>query len=153
MASKFLIATTVVGLALAGGFVWLSTPKAGAQVSPVASSMHTGTDTLPGLAPEDIIVPQFSALAKRGEVNFNESCSACHGVNVAGTNKGPTLIHSLYRTSHHPDGSIVSAATKGVTSHHWRFGNMPPLAGGITPQRLTSIIAYIREVQRANGIN
>ena len=39
-----------------------------------------------------------------------------------------------------------------VRSHHWRFGNMPPVAG-ITRAEVVSIVTYFRTLQRANGIN
>ncbi len=152
MASKFLIGVGVVGLALAGGFVWMSAPQKGGPATPVTSAMHSGTDTDAGLAADAIIVPEFSAIAKQGEANFNENCAACHGINVAGTENGPTLIHTLYRVGHHPDGAFVSAARSGVIAHHWQFGNMPPVEG-ITDETLGPILVYLREIQRANGIN
>jgi hypothetical protein len=40
----------------------------------------------------------------------------------------------------------------GVQSHHWRFGNMPSIED-LTRGDVKMIIAYIRELQRANGIN
>ena len=52
----------------------------------------------------------------------------------------------------YPDVAFVRAAKLGVRQHHWRFGNMPPV-DGIKDQELASIIFYIRELQRANGIN
>jgi len=151
MASKFLIGTVAVGLALVGGFLWYSRPDPNAGPVPVVSGMHSGTDTLAGLAADAIVVPQLTGLAQQGEAAFNENCAACHGVNLAGTTQGPTLIHSLYRPGHHGDGAIASAAMNGVQAHHWEFGNMPPVQG-ITPQKLTVIIAYIRALQQANGV-
>ncbi|MCF6272879.1 MAG: cytochrome c [Rhodobacteraceae bacterium] len=152
MASKFLIGTVITGLVLAGGFVWLSQPPAGAQVAPVVSGMHGGTDTQPGLNPDDIVLPVLSATAEQGKADFDKGCAVCHGVNAAGTERGPTLIHSLYRPGHHPDGSFYRAALQGVVAHHWRFGNMPPVPG-ITEAELGPIIVYLRELQQANGVN
>jgi len=40
----------------------------------------------------------------------------------------------------------------GVRAHHWSFGNMPAVEG-LTRADVKMIIAYIRELQRANGIN
>lgn len=134
MAGKFIIGTVAVGLALIGGFVWFSR-----------------TDANIGLTAGRIVVPQLSGLAQQGEAEFNENCAACHGVNLAGTAQGPTLIHSLYRPNHHGDGAIASAAMNGVRAHHWQFGDMPPVEG-ITAQKLTVIIAYIRAIQQANGV-
>ena len=48
--------------------------------------------------------------------------------------------------------SIARAAKQGVQQHHWPFGNMPPVEG-ITDAEIAVITAYIRAVQRANGIN
>ncbi len=151
MASKFIIGTVAVGLALVGGFVWLSRPDPSRGPVPITSAMHSGADTQAGLVPDSIVVPQLTGLARQGEAAFNENCASCHGVKLAGTDKGPTLIHSLYRPNHHGDGAIAAAAMNGVQAHHWQFGNMPPVQG-ITPQKLTLIIAYIRAMQQANGV-
>ena len=84
---------------------------------------------------------------------FEAKCSACHGVNAAGRDgSGPPLIHKIYEPSHHGDGAFLVAATNGVRQHHWSFGNMPPVEG-ITQAEVKSIVTYVREVQRANGID
>ena len=36
-------------------------------------------------------------------------------------------------------------------SHHWHFGHMAP-EPGLSRQDVTRIIAYVRELQRVNGI-
>lgn len=48
--------------------------------------------------------------------------------------------------------AFVRAAREGVRAHHWRFGDMPPVEG-VSDADLAGIIAFVREVQRANGIN
>jgi len=96
-------------------------------------------------------VPKFSQIANKGQDLFNENCAACHGANASGSDKGPPLIHRIYEPNHHGDGAIVNAAMKGVRSHHWKFGNMPPVEG-ITQQKVLKIVRYVRELQRANGI-
>lgn len=62
------------------------------------------------------------------------------------------LIFRLLEPSHHGDNAFLQAALNGVRSHHWRFGNMPPVAG-ITRAEVVSIVTYTRTLQRANGIN
>ena len=148
MTNKFVIVTAVAVLVLAGGYVWLSRPSPNTNS---VSEMHNGSDTQAGMRADSIVVPPLSGLAQQGEAAFSENCAACHGVNLVGTNQGPPLIHSLYRPNHHADASIVFAAMNGVQAHHWQFGNMPPVEG-ITSEELTVIIAYIREMQRANGV-
>jgi mono/diheme cytochrome c family protein len=95
--------------------------------------------------------PALSAMARAGEGLFNAKCAVCHGANAAGTNQGPPLVHKIYEPSHHGDLAFQRAARSGVRAHHWRFGNMPPVAG-ITQDDVTKITRYVREMQRAHGI-
>ena len=96
-------------------------------------------------------IPEFTAAAQTGEAYFNTKCAACHGVNGAGRENGPPLIHKFYKPDHHGDESFQYAAKMGVQAHHWNFGNMPPIAG-ITRAEVAKIVLYIREIQKANGL-
>lgn len=99
-----------------------------------------------------IVAPgQLSAAASLGKKAFDDNCARCHGANGTGSNQGPPLIHNYYNPGHHGDGSFYSAVANGVQQHHWSFGNMPPLPR-VTRDQTRMVIAYIREVQRANGI-
>ena len=93
----------------------------------------------------------LSDTARAGEELFNANCSACHGVNAAGTDQGPTLIDRIYHPNHHSDFSFLNAVSRGVRQHHWGFGDMPPVPG-VSPEDAAKIICYVRQVQRANGI-
>ena len=83
---------------------------------------------------------------------FRENCATCHGTNADGTDQGPPLIHKTYEPSHHGDYSFVLAVQNGVRAHHWRFGDMSPVEG-VSERQVAQIIAFVREVQRANGIH
>ncbi len=48
--------------------------------------------------------------------------------------------------------AFLMAARNGVRSHHWKFGDMPPVEG-ITDAEVKTIVAYVRALQQANGIN
>ena len=98
----------------------------------------------------EVTLPQLSGAATAGEKLFNDNCLACHGVNAAGTKNGPPLIHRLYEPSHHPDAAFRRAAQYGVQAHHWESGNMPRV--DVPDDELASIIVYVRELQRGNGI-
>jgi mono/diheme cytochrome c family protein len=98
-----------------------------------------------------VVVPELSPKAKTGIAAFETYCVECHGENAAGTKKGPSLIHSIYRPSHHSDFSFVRAITVGVAQHHWLFGSMPPQPQ-LVREEIDQIIVYVRELQRANGI-
>lgn len=88
-----------------------------------------------------------------GQTAFNAKCASCHGENGAGTSGvAPPLIHKYYEPSHHGDQAFHLAVQNGVRAHHWKFGDMPPVEG-LTSADVDGIIAYVRAVQRANGIN
>ena len=109
-----------------------------------------------GPSPDDetipVIIPTLSADATKGKQVYNKVCKECHGENVGGSKKGPPLIHPYYRPGHHGDGSFRSALALGVRQHHWKFGQMPPQPR-VKADQIQPLIAYIREMQRANGIN
>jgi len=92
--------------------------------------------------------------AQLGKRIFDAKCSVCHGENAAGQNGvAPSFILQIYQPGHHSDMAFVGAAKNGVRGpHHWDFGSMPPVEG-ITDGEVKLVANYIRELQRANGIN
>ncbi|MEN3794775.1 cytochrome c [Fulvimarina sp. MAC3] len=126
----------VLGIVVIGAFlVWNTMTPGGAQADHIV----------------DVNVPELTAQATKGQALFAENCAACHGKNAGGTEQGPPLIHPIYEPNHHGDQAFLIAATQGARAHHWQFGNMPPVEG-ITPRQVGDIVAYVREVQHANGI-
>jgi len=95
--------------------------------------------------PEDDVNTPFRYA--KGKIMFDHYCSSCHGLKLTGTDKGPPLIHNFYKPSHHGDGSFYNAALKGVKSHHWNFGDMPPVTG-MTEKKIRSIVPYVRFYQQ-----
>ena len=119
----------------------------------VSTRMHGAEAAAPAPDPEDIAMPeQLSSPAQMGQIAFQENCASCHGRKGAGTDQGPPLIHKIYEPSHHADFAFQRAVQSGVRAHHWSFGDMPPVEG-VTDKQVEWITRYIREVQRANGIN
>jgi len=106
-----------------------------------------------GAALVSVTLPsQLSPAAQIGKKGFDAVCAQCHGENAAGRqDMGPPLIHRIYEPSHHGDMSFLVAAAQGVRAHHWSFGDMPPQAG-LTQGDVKAIVTYVRELQRANGI-
>ena len=98
-----------------------------------------------------VSVPDLSSLAQSGQSRFGTFCAQCHGASGQGSDKGPPLIHQIYHPGHHGDGAFYAAAKSGSRQHHWQFGNMPPVEG-IADADIEAIVAYIRELQSANGI-
>ena len=94
----------------------------------------------------------LSSNAQMGQRAFDAVCTDCHGASGSGKlGFGPPLIHKIYEPSHHGDLSFLAAVQNGVRAHHWKFGDMPPVEG-LTPSDVINIVAYVREIQRANGI-
>jgi mono/diheme cytochrome c family protein len=100
----------------------------------------------------EVTVPELSGLAAEGRTAFDAFCASCHGENAAGRQGiAAPLVHVVYEPGHHADGAFLLAATRGVRQHHWTFGDMPPVPEA-SPQDVAAITAYVRELQRANGI-
>lgn len=101
----------------------------------------------------EVVVPEIDGLAKAGKTLFNSNCAACHGKNAAGNDGvGPPLVHIIYEPNHHGDQAFYMAVKNGVRQHHWTFGNMQPVET-VSRDDVGKIIAYVRTLQRANGIN
>ncbi|MGC1497218.1 MAG: cytochrome c [Sulfitobacter sp.] len=95
----------------------------------------------------------FSNQEQIGKRAFDATCATCHGANAQGREGiAPPLVHKIYEPNHHGDLSFVLAAQNGVRAHHWRFGNMPAVEG-VTKADVLNIVAYVRALQRENGIN
>jgi len=103
------------------------------------------------VTPAPLIVPTLSHEAQAGREVFDRLCSACHGANASGSAAGPPLVHRIYGQVHHADAAFTLAARRGVQAHHWRFGDMPPQPSA-RGDEISLIVRYVRELQRANGI-
>lgn len=108
-----------------------------------------------GSAPNEdvaLIIPDLTHKQETGRTVFDANCAVCHGPNASGSDQGPPLVHRIYEPSHHGDMAFLLAARQGVRAHHWRFGNMPAI-DSVSEDEVVLVTAYIRALQRANGIN
>ena len=150
--NKMLLA--ILALFLIGGLAvyWNAAPSrqqaAGhSMVPPDTSGVARGAPIVEVSVPTDL-----SANAQIGKRAFEAKCAECHGANAAGQNGvAPPLVHKIYEPSHHSDMAFVLAAKNGVRSHHWNFGNMPPVKG-LTDADVKMVTQFVRELQEANGI-
>lgn len=127
-----------IGVIAALGAGWYALSGDGADPAPTSTSA--------------IIVPVLTTEQETGRIQFDANCATCHGPNASGSDQGPPLVHRIYEPSHHGDMAFLLAARQGVRAHHWRFGNMPAI-DSVTEDEVVQITAYIRALQRANGIN
>lgn len=146
----------VLGLALIGigGLavtIWWGPTDELLRTPRVDTRMHGREAGLRAKPPEEVVVPALSQRAERGKAAFEQFCSTCHGAKAAGSRKGPSLVHKIYEPAHHPDQTFLLAARNGVRAHHWQFGEMPPVPD-VPDRQIDEIVSYVREIQRANGI-
>lgn len=138
----------VAAVLVAGGLGYALWPAA-----PQTAATDTAINTVNGVLANVLLPETLSQNAQIGQLAFEAKCAACHGLNAAGQDGvAPPLVHIIYEPSHHGDEAFQRAAAMGVRGHHWPFGDMPPVEG-VTRGDVTMIIAYVRELQRANGIN
>ncbi len=138
---RTLIIVTAVSIASFGGWgYWQSRENDDPQPAETGAAMV------------QVQLPELSQVALQGEALFRANCATCHGDVADGrVGLGPPLVHKIYEPSHHADGSFFLAAAQGVRSHHWPFGNMPPV-DSVSQDEVGKIVVYVRALQRANGI-
>jgi mono/diheme cytochrome c family protein len=95
--------------------------------------------------------PALSAEAEAGRAAFARECAACHGPFAEGTRRGPTLLHPAYAPDRRSDAHIRAPVRRGAPERLWEHGPMPAI-GGVSEPELAAIVAYIREMQAAEGI-
>ena len=140
---KYKIAAATIVIAVASAGIWWTNRPA-----PVAAQTSATTAMVEVTLPDAL-----SFMAEVGKTKFDANCAQCHGANAAGQlGVAPPLVHIVYEPNHHGDESFQRAVAMGVRAHHWPFGNMPAV-DGLNRDDVATIIAYIRELQRANGIN
>ena len=119
-------------------------------VGGIAMVINATSGTNNGLS-VDVKIPALSSKAQLGEATYEKNCTSCHGLNAGGSKQGPPLVYKTYNPGHHGDAAFFMAAKSGVRQHHWKFGDMPAQPN-VTKSDVSNILAYVRELQRANGI-
>lgn len=82
---------------------------------------------------------------------YARACASCHGADATGTNQGPAFLDAVYRPGHHSDQAFLLAVRRGARSHHWNFGDMPPVEG-LSDEQVAFIVEFIRARQVEAGI-
>ena len=85
---------------------------------------------------------------ERGEAIYGANCAQCHGDDLAGSDRGPSLLEPIYGRDQLPDGEVADAIRNGVDEELWEFGPMPA-NGAITDAQIEVILAFVRAEQSA----
>lgn len=110
-------------------------------LSACAAPGNGGDATLPAPDPD---------LVATGAELHATSCASCHGVDLRGTERGPSHLSEIYEPNHHADAAFLLAVRRGVAPHHWSFGPMPVIEG-LSDEEVEAIVAFVREAQRREG--
>ena len=145
--NKFTLAGAAILVVALGAY---AVTRSSEQTAPVQETMAPAEGApMVAVTLPDTLSPE-GTMGKRA---FDAVCADCHGDNAAGKmGFAPPLIHKIYEPSHHGDMAFLVAAQQGVRAHHWPFGNMPPV-DGVTRADVAAVVIYVRELQRANGID
>ncbi len=95
-------------------------------------------------------VPDSLELAAGAEL-YRIHCQSCHGISGRGSDRGPPLVHQIYRPAHHADMAFYLAVEFGVQAHHWGFGDMPEIPS-VEREQVEKIVIYVRWLQRKANI-
>jgi mono/diheme cytochrome c family protein len=102
-----------------------------------------------GGQPEDL--PTGAALLAQGRDVYTNACATCHGDALGGTTAGPPLLAELYAPGQLSDEAMATAIVDGAPQQYWTFGPMPGV-GGLSDVDIAAVIAFVRDEQRAAGL-
>ncbi|HUS42718.1 MAG TPA: cytochrome c [Ilumatobacteraceae bacterium] len=83
---------------------------------------------------------------ERGEVIYGANCAQCHGGDLAGTDRGPSLLEPIYGPDQLSDDQFADSIRNGVDEERWEFGPMPA-NGAITDEQIEAILTFVRAEQ------
>jgi mono/diheme cytochrome c family protein len=83
---------------------------------------------------------------ERGEAIYGGSCAQCHGADLRGTERGPSLLEPIYGPDQLSDAEFADAIRNGVDEERWDFGPMPA-NGAISDAQIEAILAFVRAEQ------
>ncbi len=100
---------------------------------------------------ESASAPSISASVQLGGIAYAEECTGCHGRTARGTERGPNLIHADYGPARRSDAQFRRALSEGKLARRAGYEDMPPVKDR-SERHLNRLVAFLRDVQRANGI-
>ena len=83
---------------------------------------------------------------ERGEAIYGANCAQCHGAELAGTDRGPSLLDPIYGPAQLSDAEFADSIRNGVEQRLWEFGEMPA-NGAITDEQIDAILTFVRARQ------
>lgn len=127
--------------------------KAADKVTAILALTAQGRPLSARFAQAELVQPGLTGAAQAGKAVFDRVCAVCHGAALRGTDQGPPLIHAWYAPGGgHDDSQVLKVLREGTTGHMWKLGDMPK-PEGLKPGEDKAVLAYVRAMQAANGID
>ncbi len=86
----------------------------------------------------------------RGASIYASGCAQCHGGDLAGTERGPSLLDPVYGPDRLTDATFVDAIRNGAEQQRWDFGPMPANPG-FSDERIDAVVAFVRAQQTTDS--
>lgn len=83
---------------------------------------------------------------ERGGAIYRANCAMCHGADLEGTDRGPSLLDPIYGPAQLTDAEFADSIRNGVEERLWDFGPMPA-NGAITDEQIDAILTFVRTRQ------
>lgn len=83
---------------------------------------------------------------ERGERIYAANCAQCHGADLTGNERGPSLLLEVYGSDELADADIADAIRNGAEQRLFEFG---PMAGNgaLSDQQIDAVVAFVRAEQ------
>ena len=90
-------------------------------------------------------------LVAKGRSIYQSTCATCHGNGLKGSSMAPSMVQAAFAPDQTPDSAFAAAIQNGVPQKRFTKGPMPAQPS-VHPKDIPAVIAYVRSVQRENGI-
>lgn len=131
------------------------TRRSGSVIVTVATVAMTvvgvlGLTSCGGKDEQDVPLTQEQLVA-RGRQVYAGTCATCHGDALKGSSMAPSLLQAPFAPDQTPDSAFANAIQNGVPQKRFAKGPMPAQPS-VAPKDIPAVVAYVRSVQRDNGI-
>ena len=79
---------------------------------------------------------------ERGEAFSVANCALCHGGNLTGSDRGPSLLDPIYGRDQLTDAEFAAAGRNRVEERLWDFGDMPG-NDSCSDAQVAAVIAFV----------
>lgn len=87
-----------------------------------------------------------------GQQRYAQRCAMCHGADLRGTGIGPSHLSVAFGPEQASDAMFADTIRNGGKSSRFPQFDRMPAVPGLSDHEITSIIAYVRSQQQAQGL-